>query len=434
MEKRIYYTVIFILLLFFILPLHSQTISTRLSTYFYTWERYDSVLTPGEYTSTNHIRGYQNFLLDITEGKWSFSTSVQTEEDLIEKSGRGFAYRFYNAYIKGSNLFDVLDVKLGRQYVSAGTGRGTLDGINLKLKLGKEKEFHLSGYAGGLTPYTYDFDDYGVFFKNFAFGGQLSYFGVKDLKLSASYFNKHRKPQSYTTVRADSSFNRMEYIVDIDEFADQLGGLDFSYRKLKYNFFGKLYYDFNLKKLYRGEINGSVSATDKLRFSLGYTYRQPQISYNSIFWVFNYRQYNELELGADYLLNKNINIYAKAANVFYTDENSLRFQVGFSHPNFGLSIIKYSGYTGESEGAYGYVNYELMKSKLSLTSGLSYSNYKIKNYSDEKENSLSGMLGFTYRPVNRITIDVQGQLISNRIYKTDTRLLLGINYWLFSKL
>ena len=434
MEKRIFYPVIIILLLFLILPLHSQTISTRLSTYFYTWERYDSILTGGEYSSTSHLRGYQNLLLDITEGKWSFSTSVQTEEDLMEKSGRGFAYRFYNAYIKGSNLFDVLDVKLGRQYVSAGTGRGTLDGINLKLKLGKEKEFHLSGYAGGLTPYTYDFDDYGVFFKNFAFGGQLSYFGVKDLKLSASYFNKNRKPQSYTTVRADSSFNRMEYVVDIDEFADQLGGLDFSFRKPKYDFFGKLYYDFNLKKLYRGEINGSVSATDKLRFSLGYTYRQPQISYNSIFWVFNYRQYNELEIGADYLVNKNINIYARAANVFYTDENSLRAQLGFSHPNFGLSIIKYTGYAGESEGAYGYFNYELMKSKLSLTSGLSYSNYKIKNYSDEKENSFSGMLGFTYRPVNRITIDVQGQLISNRIYKTDTRLLVGINYWLFSKL
>lgn len=388
----------------------------------------------GKYSSTTHLRGYQNFLLDISEGKWSFSTSVQTEEDIIEKSGRGFAYRFYNAFIKGSNLFNILDLKLGRQYISAGTGRGTLDGINLKLKLGKEKEYHLSGYAGGLTPYTYDFNDYGVFFKNFAFGGQLSYFGVKNLKLSASYFNKHRKPQSYTTVRADSSFNKTEYVVDIDEFADQLGGLDFSYRKPKYDFFGKLYYDFNLKKLYRGEINGSISATDKLRFSLGYTYRQPQISYNSIFWVFNYRNFNEVEAGVDYLLNKSFNFYAKAANVFYTDENSLRVQLGISHPNFGLSLIKYTGYSGESDGIYAYFNHELLKSELALTSGLNYSKYRIKNYSDEKENTFGGMLGLTYRPFNRITIDIQGQLISNRIYKTDTRLLLGINYWLFSKL
>ncbi len=434
MEKRIFYPVIFILLLFFIIPLHSQTISTRLSTYFYTWERYDSILPSGDYSSTNHLRGYQNLLFDISEGKWSFSTSVQTEEDVIEKSGRGFAYRFYNAYIKGSNLFDALDVKLGRQYISAGAGRGTLDGLNLKLKLGKEKEFHLTGYAGGLTPYTYDFSDYGVFFKNFAYGGQFSYFGVKDLKLSVSYFNKHRKPLSYTTVRADSSFNLTNYLVDIDEFADQLGGFDFSYWNRRYNFYGKLYYDFNLKKLYRGEINGSVNATDKIKFSLGYTYRQPQISYNSIFWVFNYRQYNEVEAGVDYLLNKSFNFYAKAANVFYTDENSLRVQLGFSHPNFGLSLIKYTGYAGESDGVYGYFNYELLKSKLALTSGLNYSKYRIKNYSDEKEDSFSGLLGFTYRPINRVSIDVQGQLISNRIYKTDTRFLVGINYWLFSKL
>ena len=58
---------------------------------------------------------------------------------MIKKVGRGFAYRFYNLYVKGSNLFGVLDVKLGRQNIFAGTGKGTLDGLNLKVKAGKTK-------------------------------------------------------------------------------------------------------------------------------------------------------------------------------------------------------------------------------------------------------------------------------------------------------
>jgi len=72
-----------------------------------------------------------------------------------------------------------------------------------------------------------------------------------------------------------------------------------------------------------------------------------------------------------------------------------------------------------------------MENKLSTSLSLSYSRYWLGEYETDKVNSLAGALGFTFRPVPQVSIDAQGQILINRIYKTDVRFLLGFNYWLF---
>jgi len=74
-----------------------------------------------------------------------------------------------------------------------------------------------------------------------------------------------------------------------------------------------------------------------------------------------------------------------------------------------------------------------VRTKLSANLGAGYSSYKVGEYSTEKENVFSGLLGLTFRPNPQFSIDIQGQINTNRIYKYDTRLLVGINYWLFKK-
>ena len=139
MRKLILVT--FILFFAFLTSGYSQSLNLRLNSSFYTWKRLDAVPdTLASATYTTHLTGYQNLAFDLNFSKWTFSTSVQTDEDVINKNGRGFSYRFYDAYLKGSNLFNVLDLKLGRQYVSAGSGKGTIDGANFKLKV---KQFFL---------------------------------------------------------------------------------------------------------------------------------------------------------------------------------------------------------------------------------------------------------------------------------------------------
>lgn len=423
----------FLFLILFVSALaNAQSINMRFSTQFYSWERADSINTDSR---TAHIRGYQNLLLDVQKNKWGFNTLIQTEEDVINKVDKGFNYRFYNLYLKGTNLFNVLDLKLGRQYLFAGVGKGAIDGLNLKLKTGKNKEFQFSGYGGALTPGDYEIRDYPSLSDNYIFGGIFSYYGVRDFNASISYMNKHRKPEPYNAERFDDSlFAVKNVIIDIASPADQLAGVDFNYsHKKKHFFYGKAYFDINNNVFYKGEINANISLRNNLRLTAFYEYREPQISYNTIFWTFSHKQYQEVGGGLDYTLKNGINIYGKVSDVIYTDDNSLKIQAGFSHPSYGLSYTKYTGYAGESDGAYGYLYRELVRSKLSANLGISYSSYNIGDYSSEKENAFSGTLGFTFRPAPRFSVDLQGQFITNKIYKYDTRFLLGLNFWLFKK-
>lgn len=434
---KIFFTVsLFVIVLMYSSFLQSQTINARLSTYFYSWQRYDSLTLNGENPSTKHIRGYQNLLLELSSGKWSFNALTQTEEDIVNKTSNGFNYRIYNFFLKGNNLFNVLDFKFGRQWISAGAGKGSIDGISLKLKLGKNKEYQFVAYGGALTPMNYRAEEYPELKNHYSIGGQFLYYGIKNLTLGLSYNNKHRKSKPYFTIRADSVFNTKEYYVDIDSPADQIAGIDADYTdsKNQHNFYLKAYYDISRNKFLRGEINARFNLTQKLKLSAGFSYREPMLSYNSIFWVFNYSKNQEIEGGVDYLIWKNINIFAKVSNVFYKNSNSLKFQGGFNHPSFGASFVKYTGYSGESDGIVGYFYRDIYRSKLSVNVNLNYSRYKISEFTENgRITSLSGLLGFTFRPFRTISLDIQGQFIRNRIYKTDFRFLFGASYWLFNK-
>ncbi len=414
-----------------------QSINLRFSTYFYGWQRIDS-LSDESTAKTTHIRGYQNLLFSVTGTKWSFNTLVQTDEDLANKpdSTDGFNYRLYNAYISGRNLLNRLDLKLGRQNLFAGVGRGTLDGLYLKLKAGKLKEFQFALYGGALAPYTYDFKDYPKIDENYMAGAHFTYFGVKDLMLGLSYTMKKSTPPVYSASRLDSSFVTSMRDIALDGPAQQLAGLDFNYTYMgKHNFYGKGYYDFEMKNFYRGEFNARFTLMDNLIFSAGYLYRQPQLSYNSIFWVFNTaKKFQVIDGGFDYLLKNGMNIYARLGAAVYEDDNSLKIQAGFSHPMFGLNFTRYMGYTGESDGVSGYYQRQLLQDKLSTSLSVSYSSYYLGDYETDKVNSLAGALGFTFRPMPQISIDAQGQFLMNRIYKSDVRFLVGFNYWLFKNL
>jgi hypothetical protein len=135
----------------------------------------------------------------------------------------------------------------------------------------------------------------------------------------------------------------------------------------------------------------------------------------------------------DYTLTNGINIFARVSDVLFDGDHSLRVQAGFNHSNYGLNFVRYMGYSGESDGVNGYYLRQIVPEILSTSVSLSYARYRLGDYTTEKVNSFSGMLGITYRPNRQLSVDVQGQFIQNRIYKLDSRFLVGISYWLFKK-
>ncbi|MBV6478843.1 MAG: hypothetical protein HGGPFJEG_01600 [Ignavibacteria bacterium] len=426
--KRIIYSLLILISLSDVL--YSQSINFRVSSYFYSWERADSIYTSSK---TSHLKGYQNLLLEATHNKWSLHSLLQTEEDIVNKSGDGFNFRIYNLYLKGSNLLNLFDLKLGRQYVFAGTGNSAIDGIHIKLKAGKSKQYQFTGYAGALTALDYEVKKYPELNKNFAFGALFSYYGIRGMNAALSYFKRNKQMESYSALRLDSLFVTQTVEVDRDFRQDQLAGLEVNYTLQNHlNAYLKTYYDLNSGNLYRCELNGRYKI-DNMDFSLSYTYRQPYIRYNSIFWVFPYEENHELEAGFDYIFKSGLNLFCKITDNIFTEDNSLRLQLGVSHMNYGISYTNQSGYGGSANGINAYYYKEIIRTLLSGNVSVNYYNYGMGKYYKERFDAFSGMLGVTLRPFPNLSFDAQGQIVTNKISKYDMRMLFGINYWLFEK-
>jgi hypothetical protein len=425
------------------------------------WERADSLMSfdstfNGETTKTMHVRGYQNLLIDVSKNKISLNASIQAEEDLAGKTNDSldaFNYRFYNLYIKGTNLFNALDFKLGRHYMYAGVGKGSIDGLSFKIKAGKNKQIQLTAYGGILTPLDYNFKNYGKLKENFLAGAMFTYYGIDGLTASLSYARKHRKPQSYSYIRIDSLFNSQSYFLDLDSRSDQSAGLDLTYDHQNLGrLFGyiKAYFDINDNfKAQRIEADARIKPIDKLTTFIRYMYYEPKISFNSIFWVFTHKENHEIEGGFDYNIFRDISAFVRASYVMYNgdapviatsspipSDNSVRLEAGFNSPKYGMQYTRYFGYAGQSDAVNGYYYRQIVKS-LSAHLSLSYSNYRLEDFetttngTNEKIDALAGMLGFTFRPFKNLSVDVQGQYIFNEIYKSDVRLLAGVNLWFF---
>lgn len=426
---------ILVLVLIFVSAIaKAQSVNFSLSTYFYSWERADSINNDFK---TTHLKGYQNMLFGVTQKKWSLNSSLLAQEDIVKESGDGFDYSFYNLYIKGTSLWNALDVGIGRQYVFAGVGNTSVDGLSLRYKAGMNKQYQLSVYGGALTPGNYDFQSYPAFHNNFIFGSKFSYYGDQGFTGSLSYLIKRKKYDPYYAPRIDSMYKTTEELIVTDSRDQQLIGLNLNYTgKKNYTIFGKAFYDVYLEKFYQAEFNISYPVKN-FRISADYTYRGAQLTYNTTFWTmaqfWPLSHYQLLEGSVDYTLSNGMNLFASLSNVFYIDDNSLKYQAGFKSPGYGLYYVGYSGYSRESNGAVGYFYRQLIPEKLSGNITLNYSNYNLGDYSSNYENQFSGILGIAYRPNRQFTIDAQGQFLANRIYSIDSRFLLGVTYSLFSK-
>jgi hypothetical protein len=67
------------------------------------------------------------------------------------------------------------------------------------------------------------------------------------------------------------------------------------------------------------------------------------------------------------------------------------------------------------------------------TLGISYNTYKL-NTADDTENTIAAVLGLIARPLQMLSIDLQGQWLNNKVYKNDVRLYAGLNFWFSEQL
>ena len=399
----------------------AQNINGRFSSSLYTFERYDSLTSSEQY-----LRAYEMLNLNLNYGKVSVRSYLNFETDVMSKMQSDPRLRFYNLYLEARDIMDVATFRLGRQPIINSIAGGVYDGAALTLT---KNEFKLNAYFGGNVPAYQKLELIENFDENLLYGGKFTTTILPNFQFGVGYVNKNFQSQKYTANRLNPDLNLIE--VDIENKSNQYefitGEVNYSQKGLV-SIFTRYDYDLNFNQTSKFEFDARTDAVENWALNLYYNYREPKIRYNSIFAVFDYGNTHEIELGADYKINKTFTLMGKFGNVQYKDENSQRVGLGISTSYGNINYRKTFGYAGELDAISLYTGYTFFEGLLTPSVGLSYTNYKLSP-DDEANNITTLMVGANIRPFRILSFDLQGQYMDNKIYKNDLRLFFKLNYW-----
>ena len=415
---------------FTVTGLEAQTLNGRFVTSAYGWERQ---MENGE--STSHLRAYENVQLNFGTKDISFHTYLQGYTDLGDGVEGDPGLRVFNAYLRIKNLFDVVDIKIGRQSLFAGVSYGTIEGAQVKARVADGVE--VMAYGGGLTPagqtleyqFTENLED------NWQLGGQVLLYLVENTKIGLSYMNRHRETHAFYSWRPDAQMDLQETLIDYGSRANQYGSVNVSHSSGHMWLYGRFDYDFNFERASRAEVAASYQVMPKLELSLNLAHREPVIAWNSYFALLEASAHQEAVLGASYELHPRLSLIGRFSTVMYEDENAFRVSLGAMNKYASIMYTKDVSYDGDLDGFNLHFTYPLMDGMLVPHVGAVYSTYALAENLDDATNwtqrasTWVGVAGATFRPVQSLSIDLQGQYMTNRIYASDMRAFARVNYW-----
>jgi hypothetical protein len=401
--------------------LHAQTINGRLVTSAYGWERQDV-----NGTSTSQLRAYENIQLNVGTSDVSFHTYLQGSTDFSNEMHDDPALRLFNAYLRVKNVFDMVDVKVGRQPVFAGVSYGTIDGASLNIRPTDGVE--IVAYGGGLAPVAQKPDFFQNLDENWQIGGQLLLYLIEDTKIGLSYMNRHREADLFWTWRPDEQMNLTPTLMDYGSRANQYGSVNVAHSSGRMWLYGRFDYDFNFERTSRAEVAATYQAMPTLGLSLNLAHREPVLAYNSYFALLEASANQEASLGVDYRVHPRLTLLGRVSTVMYEDENAMRVSLGAANKYASIMYTKDVSYDGDLDGFNLQFTYPLMQGMLVPHVGAVYSSYALGENLD-KTSTWVGVLGATVRPVKTLSIDVQGQYMTNKIYASDMRAFARVSYW-----
>lgn len=414
---------IFFLFLALSLPsaISAQNLNGRLSSSFYTFERFDTLKS-----SDTFIRTFETLSLNFNYKKISLRTRMNLEANLGKALAKDPYVRFYNLYFEARDVFDMFTLKLGRQPLFTTVAGGLYDGANLKFKYANVS---LTGFYGGNVP-AYQKMKFTDDLKNdYVIGGRFEVFFLDHFNFGLSYIDKNFKPVEYNALRLNEDLDPVTILIQQKSNQFKFLSAEASYfLDSELNITTRYDYDMNFQRTSKFEASGRVQATSKLGFDLYYNWREPKIRYNSIFSVFNFGNSQEIEGGVDYKLNRDFTIFSKYGNVKYQDENSQRITVGVNTKLGSFSYRKTLGYAGELDGISIYTARTFADGFVTPSLGIAFTSYKLSKEA-ETNNITSLLAGVNVRPWTEFSFDLQGQYFNNKIYKNDFRVLFKVNYW-----
>ena len=405
----------------------AQTFSGRVTSSFYAFERSDSI----DVTST-HGRGYQTFQFDYGTDHLLFRTYAQIDHDFVTRLAGDGKVRMYNFYLQWRDSARRAQVKLGRQPVFGGVAVGTIDGVQINARLASW--LRLKAFGGGLLPADQRFKLIEDLDENYLAGGQAILAPNADLNISLSYFDRRQKRPGYNALRPDQFGNLLTQFVEPSVRAFEFASVDATwYVKPGTSIYGRSDYDLNSDQLTRAEFSIKSEVSSRVTLNGSYTFRSPRLPWNSLFSLFNVDDNHEVEGGVYYRHTSSLGLYANAAGIFYTGEQSLRSTVGIDHRYGNLNYVHRAGFAGKLDGINAGVQVPLHQGRILPNAQLSWASYALDSGEGERQDLFAGAAGLLLRPWNLLTIDGQLQLLHNRFYSNDWRFLFRLQYWFFNR-
>ncbi|PLX95420.1 MAG: hypothetical protein C0621_03635 [Desulfuromonas sp.] len=199
--------------------------------------------------------------------------------------------RLYYAYFEKNDLFQDLDLKLGRQFVSTTAGASLMDGLSLDY--GKSDAFTLSLFGGGDVAYYsgYSADD-------LILGSEIGSRLFDRIDLSLSYVQKW----------------------DDGDLAKELFGLELDYDVNKrLNLYSETQFDYLSESVSYFLGGASYQASEALNLRTEYLYSLPVFSATSIYSVFAVSEYEEVMAELNYRLGVGLYAFGRVSREIYPE-------------------------------------------------------------------------------------------------------------------
>lgn len=416
---------LFAALIFLPREIFAQSVNSRFTTSFYSWERFFS-----ESSSERHLRIYQTAQITIGQlasNRLSFHVFGQASQDVAQDVNDDPIPRLYNAYFQWREPKGILNqIKLGRQRLYSGVAYGTIDGVDVTLGVGKY--FDIGGFVGFLVPVFSNDIEVADWETSHTFGFRASSNQILGSRVLVSFMQRNQSPVAYT--RPGRYTQR---ILTFESLAQRLIGIDI-YRNFtnKVGLYGRFDYDLEQERVRRGQVELSVTPLTKWEITGEFFHRAPLIDANSIFTVFDQSTTQDVGLRVNYQIRQSWFIGGNVGALLYDGDHTVRFGLNL-RSKYGIVGYNFRrGYGGQNNGIYATVNYPLTP-QWGLLASTGFSRYSVFDDDFDQNTSLTGSLGLNYRPGRHFSVDVLGQGLRNRFLSNDFRLFARANYWFFAK-
>ncbi len=415
---------------------HASTTSGRFTTALYSFERaLQDTATSGSF------RAYQTGRLKVTgiasRPELSFQTYGRVSHDFLDDRVTDPTYRLYHAYLRWVDARERFKATLGRQTVFAGVGVGRIDG--LRLRISPAENVRIDVYGGALVYGGHE----GVRSPGDAslVGGHLV---VSDLLGTSAGVSLYRRSRELT---ADSSTARVlaglqSVEIKPGEVEQQMIGFDLM-RTMGHATLS-VRWDVSTPHAWKTRrFEGNLRyRRPGWTVSGNFLYRTPYVDQNSVFSIFTQSSNQEMSIRFNRRFSRHLGLFSEVTRVSYDGDGAYRVNLGVNLLNGYVGYTKRTGFGGSADGLNGVLRYRLGPT-VSTSASIGWTRFRTYSGSGLRSRVLANTVGVTVRPMQKLSLSLQGQRLSQDLQSTaanpfrgaghDLRVFFSASTWFFHR-